>query len=342
MAASAVLSRRRLRYPVVMLASLGSFALFALGKGVDPLTMYSNLVSSTFGSGVSVSQILDTTAPLALCGLAVALPAWGGMVNIGGQGQLTVGAVAAAGVVQLAPGDGNGWLVMSAMLVASALGGAAWAGLSALLRVRFSVNETISTLLLNFVALDLMLYLVYGPWRSAQGTGQPVSELVPTAYQIPLFPGTQINIGLVVAVVASGAGFVFFRYSRAGFMLRVVGRNQAAARRSGIRADRALLWALLGGGAIAGVGGMIQYAGLELQLSPSFALEYGYIGFLASWMAAHTPLALIPSAGVLAAIAVGGDNLQITSALPGSSVYILMGFLVLGILLANRSKEQRS
>jgi simple sugar transport system permease protein len=189
----------------------------------------------------------------------------------------------------------------------------------------------VTTLLLNYVAVDLMLYLIYDPWKDLHGSGQPATPPLTSREQLPFIGNSTVSMGFVVAIVATAA--VWFAVTRTswGFRLSVVGGNPEAARQAGLRVGVLLLSSMLVGGALAGLGGFTQLAGVEYKLRPGFLLTYGYIGFLASWLARHHPVRVALAATLLAAVAVGGDSLQLDSALPAASVNILMALVLLGV-----------
>lgn len=321
-----------LRWVLALLGGLLVFGAFVLANGANPISVLADIWFSTLTQPGQFQQILIRAAPLVLAGLAVVVPARAGMVNVGGEGQLIMGAVAAAGVAQaLGPSSAPG-LVMAAMIGAAAAAGAAWAGIAALMRISVSVNEAVTTLLLNYVALFAMLYLILGPWKDPAALGQSTSLELPDPVKLPVLAGTAVHVGVVLAVLA--AIVVWFALSRTawGFRLGVVGGNPEAARRAGIPVVVLLLSALLIGGALAGLAGYVQLAGAEYKLRPTFGLTIGYIAFLASWLARHRPLPLLLAALALAAIAVSGNSLQIGSGLPAASVNILMGVVLIAVL----------
>jgi len=269
---------------------------------------------------------------LLLGALAVVVPARAGLVNVGGEGQIVIGAVAAGGIgISLGDKLGGG-LVMILMAVAAMLAGAAWAGLAAVLRLTVGINEAVSTLLMNYIALDVLLYLIYSPWKDPHGTGQPTTaELADTA-KLPYLGTTAIHVGFVFALVATAVVWALLRYTTWGFRLRVIGGNPEAARRAGLPVAMLLLSAMLVGGALAGLGGMVHYAGVEYKLRTGITTNFGYIAFLASWLARHNPVSVVLAALALAAMTVAGDSLQLDSALPGATVNILMGLVLIAVL----------
>jgi simple sugar transport system permease protein len=219
-----------------------------------------------------------------------------------------------------------------AMMVSAMIAGALWAGIAAAMRLVVKVNEAVTTMLLNYVALYTMLFLILGPWKDPKALGQSTSVELNDAAKLPVIAGTQIHVGVIIAIVAAIA--VWFALTRTtwGFRLSVVGGNGEAARRAGMPVVTLILTALLIGGALAGLAGFVQFAGMEYKLRPTFGLTIGYVAFLASWLSRHKPLPLLIASVVLAAIAVSGNSLQINSGLPAASVNILMGLLLVAVL----------
>jgi ABC-type uncharacterized transport system permease subunit len=332
---------RWLRWVIAIAGAPVIFGAFAAAKGVNPLTMYADMVLS-LADPAQAQTVVVRAAVLLLAGLAVAVPARAGLLNVGGEGQIVIGAVAAAGVGLVTDQRLAGGLVLILMVIAAIAAGAAWAGLAAILRLTVKVNEAISTLLLNFVAIDVMLGLIYDPWKDAAGFGQPSSRPLADAARLPLFvTGGTVNAGIVLALLATGGIWWALRYTTWGFRLRVVGGNPEAARRAGFKVGPLLLSAMLVGGGLAGLAGLVHFAGTEFQLRPGMAVNFGYVGFLASWLAMHRPLRVGLAALLLAVIAMGGDSLQIDSGLPAASLNVLMAvvlLVVLGSRLAPRRK----
>jgi simple sugar transport system permease protein len=315
------------------------FGAFAATRHVDPLSMYRSMWEQTIASPYGLGQVIDKAAPFALAALAVAVPARAGLINIGGEGQLMIGA-AAAGGVSLALGTHlTGGPAIVLMMVAGAVAGALWSGIAAALRLAGGVNEAISTLLLNYVGADVLSFLVYGPWKDAAGNGQPASKPLPGGDYLPTWGFLNAHVGFVIAIGAAIAVAFAIRKTRWGFTLRAVGGNPEAARRAGLRVTLLLLSAMLVGGALAGLGGAVHYAGMEGQLRPGIAATFGYTGFLASWLGRHQPAKVVVGAFLLAGIAVSGNALQLSSHLPGSAVNILMAVVLL-VVLAQRPKAK--
>ncbi|MBI2705903.1 MAG: ABC transporter permease [Actinobacteria bacterium] len=323
-------------------AILGALAIFGVVmamKGANPLNAFAEMITTTFSSPKAVGEIFIRGAPIILAALAVTVPARAGLINVGGEGQLVIGGVAAAGV-SLALGTGaSPGLAMALMIMAALVAGALWAGLAAALRLWVGINESVTTLLMNYIALDFMLFLIYDPWKDRQGSGQPATPAIPVGERLPLIGTSRVHMGIAIALIATAAVWLVFKKTSWGFRLGVVGGNAEAARRAGLRVGVLLLSAMAVGGALAGLGGFVQLAGTEFKLRPGFLVTYGYIGFLASWLAKHRPVPVLLSALLLSAIAIGGDSLQLDSKLPAASVNILMALLLLAVFGFSKSKK---
>ncbi|HEY4377068.1 MAG TPA: ABC transporter permease, partial [Acidimicrobiales bacterium] len=312
-------------------ASLVVFGIVVAIKGANPFGVYGALFHGSIVSSGSLDQVILRAVPIVLAALAVSVPARAGLVNVGGEGQLIIGAIAATGLGVWIGGSAPGpvsWLVMGA---GAALAGGLWAGLAGLARTKLGVNEAVTTLLMNFVANDIMLYLIYQPWKDPNGAGQPQSRVLANHAQLPKVFG-QLNLGVVIAAVLVVAVWLALTRTGWGFALRVVGGNAQAAHRAGLRVDRLLLSSIVAGGALAGVGGMLNLAGVELQLLPDITLTFGYVAFLASWLGRHQPAKVLVAALLFSALAVGGNALQLQYGLDGTVVDVLLGLIVMAPL----------
>ncbi|HLG12293.1 MAG TPA: ABC transporter permease [Dehalococcoidia bacterium] len=323
------------RYTLVFVAGVLIFALILLADGhnaYDALkTMYDNSIASEFGR----QEILVKMIPFGLCAAATAIPARAGLINVGGEGQFYMGALFASGVI-LFSGLPSA-LLLPAAFAGGAVGGGAWAGVTALLRIKGNVNEAISSLLLNFVAIQIVNYFVYGPWRDPEGPAWPYSAVFPDAATLPVIYGSRVTAAIFLVFGVLAAMFIVFRFTRVGFRVRVVGGNAEAAERSGISVGKYLFWSLAIGGAVAGLAGMAEVTGIQGRLRSGISVQYGYIGFLASWLGGHSPLGILLAVALFGAISVGGDSLQIGAGLPASSVNILMSLILFGVLASRRN-----
>jgi len=310
-------------------------------KGANPVDAYASMLTLAFGQQASIDQIVIRMAPLVLGALAVAIPARAGLTNVGGEGQIIIGGVAACGATLLLPETMPGPVLIAAMLIAAAAAGALWAGLAATLRLLAGVNEAISTLLLNFVAVDILLFLIYQPWRETPA-GQPATqELVDTAKLPLLSVNSRINIGIVIALVLTLLVHFALTRTRWGFQISVAGGNSEAARRSGLNVAQLVLSALMIGGALAGVAGMLIFAGTEYKLRPGFGDQIGYTAFLVCWLARHKPFPILLGAFLMATLAVAGDSLQIDSQIPSAAIYVLTALILMAVLGFTTSRKAR-
>jgi general nucleoside transport system permease protein len=330
------LVREALYFVGALLVALSGFALILLLLGRDPIATYTDMLMVTLGSDYGRSEVVVEMIPLLLCALAVAVPARLGLVNVGGEGQLYMGAWlaswAALTLPQLPP-----FLLLPLMLILGMIGGGLWALLPAVLRALGWLNETISTLLLNYVAILFVQYLVFGPWKDPGSGNFPQSMAFVSAAQLPVLPGTRVHAGILIGLVAVVVLFLVLRYTRWGYEMRAIGGNGEAARRVGIPVALYIVSALVIGAALAGIAGFGEVSAIQGRLRPDLSPGYGYIGFLVSWLANHNPLTIVLMSLLLAVIIAGGDSLQLNQNLPFASVNLLMS-LTLFVVLALRGR----
>lgn len=326
------------RMVAAFLVALALFAVLMLIKGVNPFTAYHDMVVSTFGDRQQIAGILVRATPIILAGLAVAVPARGGLINVGGEGQLLMGGVGAMGVALAVDGSLPGPVVLVLMGLAAAATGGLWAAIAAVLRLKAGIAESVSTLLMNYVALDLMYFLIYDKWKDRQGSGQPATKPLRASEHLPLWADTRVHLGLLIAVLAAVAVFVVFRTTSWGFRLQVVGGNTEAARRAGLNVTGLIVSGMLVGGMLAGLGGFAQLAGAEFKLRSGFIAGYGYVAYLASWLSRHKPIGVVLSCLLLSSIAISGDSLQLDAQLPAASVNVLMALVLLAVFGFGKKK----
>lgn len=323
---------RGLRWLGPPAAAMAVFALFLALKGASPAGAFEGMWRSAFGDGDALGETILRALPLLMAALAVAVPARAGLFNIGGEGQLIVGAIGAQGTAMALDGS----LPSLPTLVLMALGGMAagllWAGIAGGLKVLTGMNEAISSLLLNYVASILLAWLVFEPWKDPNSLGQAYSEELVGGERLPVAWGDRVHVGVLLALVVPVVLWLVLRYTPWGFKLRVVGGNPEAARRAGLKVGGLGLAAMAVGGAIAGLGGMLEVSGVEGRLRPDMLVGFGYIGFLASWLGRHHPLKAVGAATALAAVAVGGNGLKVASGLSGAAVNVLMALVLLAVL----------
>ena len=327
-----------LRFGIAIAVATLVFSAIVLSVGINPLATLQLMWDASVGTDFGRTEVMVKVIPFGLCALAVAIPARVGLINVGGEGQFYIGAWAAAGVVLYS--GAPGWALIPLGVVAGAMGGGAWAGIVGVLRVKGKVNEAISSLLLNFVAVQFVNYFVYGPWKDPIGPNWPFSPKFRDAAMLPMVHGDRLSIAILFVAIGLAAMFLVLRYTRGGYEARVVGGNAVAAERAGIPVGRYLLWALIIGGAVAGIAGMAEVTGIQGRLRPGISVNYGYVGFLAAWLGGHRPLGIVFACLLFGAISVGGDSLQLGLNLPGSTVNILMALILFAVLAGRKNSTQ--
>lgn len=335
-------ARSKARWLLVAALPIALFALFLLLAGLNPLEVYGQMLRSTLGDSYGLGEVVIKTTPFILTALAAALPARAGLINVGGEGQFAIGALFTAWAgASLAPRVP--WpLGLVLLLVAGMAGGALWAGVAGFFRVKGGMNETITTILLNYVALFTVGFFVHGILKDPASFNWPFSPPLAADLRLPTLPGSRVHLGIVAAIACAVLVWFVTTKTRWGFAIRVVGGNAEAARQAGLNVGAIQMGTLLAAGALAGMAGMIEVAGIEGRLRPSTGVGYGYLGFLASWMALNHSLWLVVTAFLIGIISVGGNALQISSGLPSSSVNILMALVLFAILALGQKKEEQS
>jgi general nucleoside transport system permease protein len=322
------------RFMGLFILALLAFAAVLLIFGKNPIRAYGEIFFSTLGSSYGFSEVLVRMIPLTLCAVAVALPARIWLINVGGEGQFHIGALLAAwGALNFS--SLPAWLLIPWISILGFLGGGLWALVSGILRAKGWVSETISTLLLNYVAILLLSFFVFGPWRDPESANYPQSAPFAEAAILPVFFGTRVHLGLVYSAAILILFHLALSRTRWGLEMRAMGANAEAARRTGISIGRYIVTLMFIGGGIAGLAGMSEVSAIHGQLRPSLSPGYGYIGFLISWMAWGNAAGIVAAAFLLAIITAGGDILQMTLRVPASVVNILMA-IILFIILARK------
>ena len=314
------------------------FAGVLLAFGKNPIKAYVDIFGSTLGSVYGFSETLVKMTPLVLTAVAVAIPAKIWLINVGGEGQLYIGAIFATWGA-LTFGHLPAWLLLPLMVALGFLGGGLWGLIAGLLRARGWVSETISTLLMNYIAILSLNYVVFGPWKDPEGVNYPqTAEFAPSAI-LPVLGQSRVHLGLALGLLAVGLFAFFASRTRWGLEMRAIGGNADAARRNGLPVGRYVIGLMFIGGGLAGLAGMCEVSAIQGRLRPSLSPGYGYTGFLISWMACGHPLGILGAAFLLAVVTAGGDILQMTQAIPGSVVNILMA-VILFVILGRRPGER--
>ena len=318
--------------PVLALAGgLALFGVFVWFGGHNPMQALGLLFTGAFGDAFSLQNTLQRAAPLMLTALCVALPARAGLTIIGGEGALVLGGLACAALPVLLPLP-QGSLGTALLLLAAAAAGGAWIALAGWLRQWRGVNETISSLLLGYIAIALFKHIVEGAMRDPASLNKPSTLPLPEALRIGSMGSYDVHWGLVFGVVLCLLAAFWLSVTTHGFATRVVGGNMRAARLVGLPASRLIVVACALGGACAGLAGGIEVAAVHTSANASLIVGLGYTGILVSFVARHQPLAIIPVAVLFGGFLAAGSLLQRRMGLPDASVQVLMGFCFVFIL----------
>ncbi len=313
---------------------LAGIALFVL-LGKDPVRGLSMFFVEPFRGAYAVSELAVKATPLLLIGLGLAVCFRANVWNIGAEGQFVLGAIAASGVAMLAGPDTSRWIVVP-ILVAGALGGMAWASIVAFLRDRANANEILVSLMLVYVADQVLNWLVYGPWKDPAGYNFPQTITFLGATKIPrLFAGLRVNVGVVVALLSVAAFWLFQFRSVAGFQMQVGGLAPAAARYAGFSSRRALWVALLVSGGMAGLAGAFEVAGPLGQLTPYVPAGYGFAAIIVAFVGRLHPVGILFSSLLMSLFYIGGELAQSRMGLPKSLTGVFQGALLFALLASD-------
>jgi general nucleoside transport system permease protein len=322
-----------------ILLSLLIFGVFVAAAGANLGEVYYQMYRGAFGTWFSFQNTLQRAAPLMLTALCTAIPARFGLIVIGGEGALVIGglgAVLAAEGLRSAPPA----IVLIGMGLGGLLAGGLWVGLAGALRTLRGVNETLSTLLLNYIAIAVFNHLVEGALRDPASLNKPSTRPIGEANALGTIPGMDVHWGLVFGLVACLLAYLLMHRTTFGFAARIVGGNVRAALLSGLRVPRLAIAGCFLGGACAGLAGMAEVAAVHGTANASLIAGYGYSGVLVAFVARHNPLAIIPVSLLLGGIAASGGLLQRTAGLPDAAVNVLQG-IVFVVILASETLEKR-
>jgi general nucleoside transport system permease protein len=320
-------------------------AFIGLG-GKDPLEAWGLLFKGAFGDSFSIQNTLQRAAPLMLTALCVAIPARAGLTVIGGEGALVLGALACAGLPYLLPGYllPQNWFGSFLLLLAAALAGASWIAMVGYLRQKRGVNETISSLLMAYIAIGVFKHLVEGPMKDPASLNKPSTLPLGDGLRIGVIEigsfTTDVHWGLIWGLVACLIAGLWLSLTPHGFAMQVVGGNARAAKLVGLPANRLIIMACLLGGLCAGIAGGLEVAAVHSAANASVIVGLGYTGILVSFVARHNPW-MIPVVAILfGGFAAAGSLLQRRLGVPDASVLVLQGFAFV-LILASEGWRKR-
>jgi len=331
------------------LAALGIGAIMLLALGANPIQAYSALLQGAFGSWNAIAETTVKAVPLLLVGLGIGIAFRASVINIGGEGQMIIGALAAT-TIGLVFTDWPGWLVIIMAMVTGFLGGAIWGAIPGYLKAYFRVNEILSTVMMNAIAVNLMNYLLRGPMidpsQAELASKIPQTARLLQAFHLPRLVPTRLHLGVLIAVILAIVVYVLLFHTTLGYRIRAVGHNPDAARYGGIRVRRQVVIALLLSGAFAGLAGAIQVYGLNYRMitdgsASGFTGSAGFNGIVAALFGQLHPLGTVPASFVFGALLVGANSLQRAMQVPSAFITALNGLVVVFVVSSEIWRRRR-
>lgn len=323
---------------IILALLVGAVLLIVLGA--DPIEAYLALFEGAFGSTNAIADTLVRATPLLFVGVGICIAFRGGVINIGGEGQLIMGALAATVFALNAEGL-PGWLIIIVALILGFLGGAVWGGIAGFLKARLNVNEILTTIMLNVIAVQLMNYLLAGPlidpFQIELGTRIPETARFPEAADLPRLVPTRLHLGFVLALLAAVVVWILLWRTTIGYRIRAVGLNLDAARFAGIPVGTYAMQALTLSGALAGLGGAVQVLGLNHRMftdgsAAGFTGAAGFNGIVAALFGGLHPIGTIPSSILFGGLLVGANKLQRVAQVPSALAITLSGLVVMFVV----------
>ncbi len=314
--------------------------------GVNPFEAYGAMFRGAFGNVSGLTQTLTKMTPLLLVALGICIAFRGGMINIGGEGQIIVGALAAT-AFSLAFPTWPRWILLPLTLVMGALAGAFWGGIAGVLKARLNVNEILTTVMLNVIALQLMNFLLRGPLldpeQIAAGTNIPQSAALPEQVWLTrLVPRTLLHSGLIYAIILAFLVYLLLWRTTIGYRIRAVGLNRDAARYAGIPVRTYMALSMILSGMFAGLAGAVEVTGVHHRMIEGLSGGYGFSGIVAALFGQLHPLGAIPASFFFGGMLVGADKMQRTMQVPSALVVALNGLIVLFVVSSDIFVRRRS
>lgn len=320
---------------VALLASFLIFSLFLIAIGKSPIDFFVLVWTGGFGSSFSIQQSVQRAAPLILTGLAFAIPARIGLTMIGAEGALVLGGFCAAAIaIPLVSSGASVWLTWSFMALAAMAAGGFWIGMAGWLRHYRGVNETISSLLLSYIAIAIMNFFVEGALRDPASANKPSTMPIGDLYRIGAIPGTDVHWGFAAGVMLAVALYILMARTTFGFAARMTGGNVRAAKAQGLPVGFLMVACCAIAGICAGLAGFFEVAAIHGQANASLVAGYGFTGILVAFLSRHNPLTIVPVAILFGAIAAAGGLVQRRMGMPDATVLVLQGIIFV-VLLAS-------
>lgn len=328
---------------IVVVAALAAMAIGAIilaAVGADIIKAYVVILTEPLKDMIGITEIVVRAIPLSIIALGIAIAFRSGILNIGAEGQMLMGILASSAVAIALPGLPR-YLLIPLAILAGAAGGAIWGGLAGVLRARFSVNEILSTVMLNYIAAQFYTFLLRGPMMDPEelvtGSGTPQTVRIPRgAWLDRLIPGTRLHTGVFIALGLAVLVFFLLWRTTAGFKMRAAGAEAKAARYAGVKVEHYLVVAMLLSGACAGIAGSIEILGVHRRAIEGVSGGYGFTGIVVALFGGLHPVGIIPASLFFGLLLIGADMTQRLASVPANMVLVLQGAIILAIVSARQ------
>lgn len=334
---------------MAVLIGFGLGAILILATGNNPLTAYASLLNGAFGNWYNITETLLRTIPLLLSGLGMVIALRCKVINLGGEGQIYMGALGATAMVLTFAGAPA--IVLFPLGLAGAfLGGGLWAFIPGILKAKMKVSEVLTSIMLNYVALLFIDYLVTGtgPLHDPEALGWPTSPPIPPSVIIPtlsdvlpaLFPRTRLHLGIIIAIVSVVIVYILMQKTTLGYRIKAVGANPQAAHLSGISVTQAVIISMLLSGGLSGIAGMVEVFGVQFRLVKGFSVNFGFTAIMVALFGKLDPLGTALSAFLFGALIVGADTMSRQTGVAIFIAYTLQGLIVAAAVAFENLKRQ--
>jgi len=316
---------------------------------VNPIVAYRALLNGAFGSSNAIAETLVKATPLLLVGLGICIAYRGNVINIGGEGQMIVGAITATWVGLQFTGL-PGWLMILIAMVVGAVCGSIWAGIPGVLKAYFNVNEILSTVMMNAIAVQLLNFVLTGPMidpvQAEKASQIPQTARLEEAYRLPRLVPTRLHLGALFAVILAIVVYILLWRTTLGYRIRSVGQSKSASRYAGIKVKRYIIVALMLSGALAGLAGVTQVYGVNFRMitdgsTSGFTGRAGYNGIVAALFGSLHPILTIPASIVFGGLLVGANSMQRVTQVPSALITALNGLVVVFVVSSEIWRKKR-
>ncbi|BAI80450.1 sugar ABC transporter, permease [Deferribacter desulfuricans SSM1] len=316
---------------IAILLSFAFVGIFLILNGLNPILVFKDMFVESLGSFYGFSETLVKTTPLILCGLGVALAFRMELWNIGAEGQLYMGAFGAS-LIALFFNINNHFLMILLMFLSAVVFSGLWGLIAGFLKAKWSVNEIIVTLLMNYIAILWVDYLVYGPWKDPGGFNFPLTKQFSDVARLSYYFNTRLHTGFFIAIVLVFLFYILIEKTVWGYEIRVIGNNPNAAKYAGINYEKNVILVMFISGALAGIAGFSEVAGVTYRLQHSISPGYGYTAIIVAWLAKRSALGVLLVSFVMGVLFVGNDALQISYQLPIAFVNAFQGLILFFVI----------